>query len=266
MSVRATLLGLVLVAVPQAPPPADQNRWSFGNLEQGYCISFLVSPEDAPGVLPEDAQPVRLDAMRDASPALTRVLADQPEYGSWMPAALCLYRFGRADISGRELVAPAGGTEMIGITAYGARVTAAQPANGLWVSMLFTNDKRAARVTDSSATPLHQVKAAFGKAAHGDDERHVVEIGKTRLIWDGHPAADSTTVTAPMERVWVVKGPRGKPVLARWRLAPTYSRSMVGALVIDGKDKLAKLLRKSPIRYVGPMYQGGTGELTLISE
>ena len=41
---------------------------------------------------------------------------------------------------------------------------------------------------------------------------------------------------------------------------------MVGALVIGGKDKLAKLLRKSPIRYAGPMYQGGTGELTLIPE
>jgi hypothetical protein len=41
---------------------------------------------------------------------------------------------------------------------------------------------------------------------------------------------------------------------------------MVGALIIIGKDKLAKLLRQSPIRYLGPMYQGGSGQLAVVSE
>ena len=33
-------------------------QWKFTNLQQGYCINFLVSPADAPGLLPDDAQPV----------------------------------------------------------------------------------------------------------------------------------------------------------------------------------------------------------------
>ena len=33
----------------------------------------------------------------------------------WMPAAVCIYRFGRADVGGRELVAATGGSEMIGL-------------------------------------------------------------------------------------------------------------------------------------------------------
>ena len=37
---------------------------------------------------------------------------------------------------------------------------------------------------------------------------------------------------------------------------------MVGALVVQGKDKLAKVMRNSPIRYLGPIYQGGRAELT----
>jgi hypothetical protein len=41
---------------------------------------------------------------------------------------------------------------------------------------------------------------------------------------------------------------------------------MVGALVIIGKDKLAKLLRRSPIRFLGPMYQGGSGQLSVVPE
>ncbi len=263
--VRAVLL-LATVAAPSAARAQNEGVWQFSNLQQGYCISFLVSPEDAPSVLPTDAQPVRLNTMADASPILARVLADQPEYGAWMPAAVCLYRFGRADIGGRGLIAPTGGSEMIGIVSFGARVAINQPENGASVSTVFTNDKRVVKLTDSTQVELRQIKATFGKAAHGDDERHVVELGKTTLIWDGHPASDSANVGSPIERVWVVRGPRGKPVLLRWKLAATSSRSMVGALLVQGKDKLAKLMRKSPIRYVGPMYEGGIGELTLIPE
>ena len=267
MSFRATLLALGCLTVPVAPGGAGPDEpWQFSNLEQGYCVTFLVSPEDAPGVLPDDAQPVRLDAMTDQPPVLSRVLADQPEYGSWMPAALCVYRFGRAAFGSRERVAAAGSSEMIGILGYWARVAVNQPPNGLAVSTIFTNDKWAAQATDSTATPFRLVKASFGKAAHGSDERHVLELGKTKLIWDGHAAGDSAKSDAPVERVWVVRGPRGKPVLLRWSLTATSSRSMVGALVIVGKDKLAKLLRRSPIRFLGPMYQGGSGQLSVVQE
>jgi hypothetical protein len=45
------------------------------------------------------------------------------------------------------------------------------------------------------------------------------------------------------------------------RVAPTSSRSMIGSLIVQGDDDLAKALRSSPIRYVGPNYRGGGGEL-----
>ena len=264
------LLMAVAVLAILAPPVAAQGEgglgWKFTNLQQGYCINFLVSPADAPSLIPGDAQPVRLDAMADAPPALARVLQDQPEYGSWMPAAVCIYRFGRADGGGRELVAATGESEMVGLIAFGARVTASQPANGVSGRLLFTNDKRISKGSDSSRVSFRRVNASFGKAAHGDDERHVISLGKTTLIWDGHAAADSVAVTAPLERVWVFEGSRDKPVLLRWTLSPTTSRSMVGALVVQGKDRLAKVMRNSPIRYLGPIYQGGRAELTEIPD
>ena len=261
----AALAALIALGRPLAAQGGEA-AWKFSNLQQGYCITFLVSPEDAPGLLPDDAQPVRLDAMPDPTPVLARVLADQPEYGSWMPAAVCLYRFGRIDIAGRELVAPVGASEMIGVLSYGARVAVNQPGNGVSVSMVFTNDKRAVKLTDSTQVPLRQIKATFGKAAHGDDERHVIALGKTTLTWDGHAASDSVTLSAPIERVWVARGQRGRPVLFRWKLSAASSRSMVGALVVQGKDKLAKLMRKSPIRYLGPIFEGGTAELAQIPD
>jgi hypothetical protein len=266
MRALAAFALLSTVAAPLAAQDKGGLQWKFGNLQQGYCINFLVSPTDAPGVLPNDAQPVRLDAMSDAPPALARVLKDQPEYGAWMPAAVCIYRFGRADGAGRELVAPAGESEMIGAILFGARVAAGQPDNGVAGSLLFTNDKRIAKSSDSSKVAFRQVKATFGKAAHGDDERHVISFGKTTLIWDGHAATDSTALTAPLERVWVLEGDRNRPVLVRWTLSATSSRSMVGALVVQGKDKLAKVMRNSPIRYLGPIYQGGVAVLSEIPE
>ena len=261
-AMRCLMLAAVLTSL--AAPLAAQGglQWKFTNLQQGYCINFLVSPSDAPRLIPGDAQPVRLDAMTDAPPALLRVLQDQPEYGSWMPAAVCIYRFGRADGGNRELVAAAGESEMVGVIAFGARVTANQPANGLSASVLFTNDKRIEKGSDSTRVSFRRVKATFGKAAHGDDERHVISLGKTTLIWDGHAASDSTVLTAPLERVLVFEGSRNKPVLLRWTLSATSSRSMVGALVIQGKDRLAKVMRSSPIRYLGPIYQGGRAELS----
>jgi hypothetical protein len=257
---------LLALAAPAAAQGKGGLRWQFSNLQQGYCINFLVSPSDAGSVLPDDAQPARLDAMTDASPAFARVLQDQPEYGTWMPAAVCIYRFGRADGAGRELVAPAGGSEMIGIIAFGARVALDQPANGSFVSTMFTNDKWIAKTSDSSRASFRLIKATFGKAAHGDDERHVIQFGKTTLIWDGHAATDSAALTAPIERVWVLEGPRNGTVQMRWRLSAASSRSMVGALVVEGKDRLAKLLRSSPIRYLGPIYQGGVAELSEVAE
>lgn len=257
---------LVALAVPAAAQEKAGAGWHFSNLQQGYCISFLVNPSDAPSVLPDDAQPVRLDAIADPSPVFARVLQDQPEYGTWMPAAVCVYRFGRADGAGRELVAPAGGSEMIGIIAYRARVVMNQGEQGLAVSTMFTNDKRIAKSSDSSRASFRQVKATFGKAAHGDDERHVIQIGKTTLTWDGHAATDSVALAEPLEHVWVLEGSRNRPVLMRWKLSATSSRSMVGALVVAGKDKLAKIMRRSPIRYLGPIYQGGVAELSEVPE
>ncbi len=265
--IRAAGFALLLTSIagPLAAQGKETPLWQFGNLQQGYCIHFLVSPADAGSVLPDEAQPVRLDAMADAPPALIRVMQDQPEYGAWMPAAVCVFRFGRADGAGRELVAAAGASEMIGMVGYWARVSAAQPPSSPYVPMMFTNDKRIAKATDSSKVAFRLLKTSFGAAAHGDDERHVISFGKTSLIWDGHAASDSAPLAAPLEKVWALQSPRS-PILIRWKLTASTSRSMVGALVVEGKDKLAKILRNSPIRYLGPIYQGGLAELTLVPE
>ena len=64
----------------------------------------------------------------------------------------------------------------------------------------------------------------------------------------------------------MVKGPRDKPVLLQVEARPLYQPLDGRGPGGEGKDKLAKLMRKSPIRYVGPIYQGGIAELSHIPE
>jgi len=96
----------------------------------------------------------------------------------------------------------------------------------------------------------------------GTEDRYELKVGKTLIMFEGHAAPDSTLLTAPVEESWVFAGTRGGVV---WRilaaLQPTSTRALVGALRIQGKDDLAMALRASPIRLVGPIYSGGTGEI-----
>jgi hypothetical protein len=46
-------------------------------------------------------------------------------------------------------------------------------------------------------------------------------------------------------------------------LRPLWSRAMIGSLRITGKDEVAKALKASPVHFVGPQYERGSGTLEL---
>jgi hypothetical protein len=72
---------------------------------------------------------------------------------------------------------------------------------------------------------------------------------------------DSTRVEQPIIERWSVTGLRGGIRTAELVMSPAWRRGVVGSLSVEGKGDLAKLLHGSPIRFVGPLYRGGNGEL-----
>jgi hypothetical protein len=114
------------------------------------------------------------------------------------------------------------------------------------------------------------MEAKIGKVPVSDvngvpssDDRFQVKIRKTLITWDGHPAKDSTQTNGSVEIVWAsseTSSPKGNGHLT---LTPQWSSPMVGSLKVEGKDDLAKALRASPVRFVGPVYRGGGGEIEL---
>lgn len=237
-------------------------EWTFANLLGGFCLEFLADSADARGLLPDDAVALRANSPGiTLHPALARVVADQPEYASWTPAKVCVYRFGAANIAGTEVVAKAGEGETFGWVALAGRIAANQPEGSLVATQLFTGSTRAQKASEGGRPELRKLKMSVGKAPKSNEERVVLEFGKTRLIWDGHAASDSVAMAGPVTVHWA-RPVRGGAVVARWELNSVQQRSMVGAVIVQGKDRFANALRKSPIRYVGPLYQGGNAKLS----
>ncbi len=261
---RHVATAIIVIAIPAAAQEAaPQNvAWSFANLMNGFCVAFLVDSNDARSLLPDEALPVRASSVERLNPALARAIADQPEYAAWIPGQLCVYRFGRAEVNGSELVAKEGEGEAFGWVGLVARATPDQPQGSFVATQLFTSDWRAQRASEAGRLQLKQVKMQFGLAPKSTDDRYVIQLGKTTVIWDGRAGADSLVPSEPEVHHFLREARSGPPSVARFEVRATERRSMIGALIIEGKDRLARALRKSPIRFAGPLLRGGQGSLS----
>jgi hypothetical protein len=109
---------------------------------------------------------------------------------------------------------------------------------------------------------MEEVRSSVTDAADTIPDVYSVKIGKTLLVWNGRPAKESTRVTQPILESWSMLGLRS---LGIWQteleLTPQVSQPLVGSFRVEGKGDLAKALKASPIRFVGPLYRGGGARL-----
>jgi hypothetical protein len=134
--------------------------------------------------------------------------------------------------------------------------------------LLLASNGRLIKSANGMGHQIRQLEARIGKVPEVDingvpstDDRFQVKIGKTLIIWDGHPARDSAQTNGSVEIVWASRGESGEKGNGKLSLTPQWSSPMVGSLKVEGKDDLAKALRASPVRFVGPVYGGGGGQI-----
>ncbi|HEX5818332.1 MAG TPA: hypothetical protein VFY20_05625 [Gemmatimonadales bacterium] len=260
---RRVLLALLTCAVAGASGVAAQGSepWRFNGLRDGYCVEFLVDSAKIRGFLPDGALPMRADRMQSLHPAIARTVKEQPEYGSWTPAAACFYLFDEVVVAGRPMPASKAAGEMIGFVSYSARLLEDRGKGGDVLDALVASNWKGMRSADEQGLRLERSPVALEAVPNSENRRITVKVGGTTLRWEGHDASDSAAASTPIERRWMVRGADRRYRLVTMRVAPTSSRSMIGSLIVQGDDDLAKALRSSPIRYVGPNYRGGSGEL-----
>jgi hypothetical protein len=263
------------------PSLAQDNRsrsnelvWQLEDLRSGFCVQLLVDSGTVARGLPPDLHPVRADQVPDLHPTLRIVVQNQPEYGSWIPSKLCLYYFAGVD-AGAARVQSKDSRKAPLLAAWTA--AAAEVGSGARrdVALEFVSGSgRLSRAAQRAGVNMIEAHSVIGmvpfvseEGVPSSDSRYQLKIGKTLITWDGRAVGDSTRVDKPIEADWLARGRRSETSRrtdwwhARLLLAPAWSRGMAGSLRVQGKDDFAQALKASPIRFVGPVFSEGRGEL-----
>jgi hypothetical protein len=226
-------------------------------------VQFLVDPGEVNRRLPENTRLLNAGGISDLHPALRTVVEEQSQYASWIPSHLCLYYLTEVEAGGRIVRdRNASKAPVLGFWT----LAAAESGNRRDVAIqILTNSGRLEGAAQGAGLEVFRIRSSVGKVPADEegvmsgDDRYEFRIGKTQLVWDGRPGSDSSAVDAPVTRQWTAQGRRGRWMRGRISLSADWTRAMIGSLKVEGKDDLAKLLKASPTRFVGPLYEGGGG-------
>lgn len=256
-----TLCCASTLAAQAEPAVRDEKLWTLEGLRAGYCVRYLTSPKRADDRLKAGLTLLRAEQDSSLHPALRQVIHTQPEYAAWVPSTLCFYYTDAVRLGDRRVIEHnARNAQMLGVWTIGALEQGSGKRRDLVVDMYASRD----RLRTAAATNLIQLENAetsfrAGTDTTGDEYRQ--KIGKTQLIWNGRAVGEKARMNGAMTESWLVHGARRVTWSAGFTLSPTWSRALVGSLRVEGKGDLADDLRTSPIRFVGPFYQGGGGQV-----
>ncbi len=272
----AGLAAALALLTVHSPLPAQSKEhadavWQIRGLRKGFCVLFVVAPQLASRSLPANLRLVPAGEATDLHPALRTEVQSQPALASWIPSHLCFYAVDTIQTPDYAVHGDKKGKkpQFFGLWTVSAAEAGSGTKRDLALLLLASNG----RLMKSGNIVGHQIRelqAKIGKVPFADingvpstDDRFQVKIGKTLITWDGHPAKDSARTNGSVEIVWASTRESGEKGNGHLTLTPQWSSPMVGSLKVEGKDDLARALRASPVRFVGPVYRGGGGEIQL---
>jgi hypothetical protein len=260
-------VALSLIAILAASSPLEaQSRsegsigpsWDLRGLRSGHCIRFLVEPAMAAKHRRDGYRPLRASEDSTLHPALRGVIERQAEFAGWTPSSLCFFFVDTVNLGGRTIVAKnTRNPQMVGVWI----LAMAEQGSGAPRDVVLDLSSGSAQVVRAAEAVKLRIREASSKVTESRDtsnEVQEVRLGRTRLVWNGRAAGDSARLEQPTVDEWVVKGSSGISWNVHLQLEPVWSRPLVGVLSVEGKDNLAKNLKASPIRFVGPRYLGGS--------
>jgi hypothetical protein len=243
-------------------PVKEERVWNLQGLRAGYCVRFLVSPKAAGGELKQGFLLLRADQDSSLHQALRQVIRNQPEFAGWTPSNLCFYYTDAVQLGSRRLAEKnARIAQMVGVWSLGTVEQGSGTRRDLVLDM-YASRERLRTAASANLVQLHEAEVGFKAPTDTSWTEYRQKIGKTQLIWNGRTAGDSSRVDRPIIENWQVAGARGVTWSAKLALTPTWARALAGSFRVEGKGDLANMLKDSPIRFVGPFYRGGGGQLT----
>jgi hypothetical protein len=253
------------LAAQSARDPSDAKVWDLQGLRAGFCVRFLVNPSQAPKLPKPDFLLLRADQDPRLHPALRQVIATQPEFRAWAPSRLCFYYLDAIQIGDhREADKKHRKPQLLAMWSL-ATARSGTGAQRDFVVDLYGRRGGLGRAAEGTGVSMDEVRAEVVAAADTIPDVYSVKIGKALLVWTGRPARDSTRVTQPVLETWSMVGLRSLGIWqAELKLTPQWTQALVGSFRVEGKGDLAKALKASPIRFVGPLYRGGGAKLRFL--
>jgi hypothetical protein len=262
------LAPLALLALPsllRGQTAEVRQSWTLQHIRSGWCVDFLMDPASAGERLPSGYKPLAASSV-ELRNGLRRLVTDEPTYAAWIPASFCAFYADTITIDGRQVSdkslkeAQAFAWWSIAATNDRSQDSASHGA----VVLLASSNWRTQKPAEAALLPVMKAEMQLAKVPESTDDRYEFSLGKTQIIFDGHPAVDSVGVPFALNQRFASTGLRG----TSWHMSVEFrdlsARPLVGAFRVEGKDDLAKALRASPVRFVGPVYDGGSGTVSFV--
>jgi hypothetical protein len=258
-----TLLPLVWsVAGAQASPSSI--RWELTNPKAGWCIHFLLDPKEAENDLVRGQRTLTAGVVKDLPPAVEQILTDDPKYAEWIPSVLCTVVVDTISVEGRTFDRGDHKRPLAflywGVAAAGDEIGTG--TGGQSLRIFATNSSSLQRVMETRLLRIDRVDIDLQPIKDSDDEQYRLSLEGATIYLDGHQRPDSSVSPTPREIPTVLTGNNKSVWKVKMSFKPAEIGTLAGALRVQGKKNLAKLLQASPIRFVGTVMAGGSGEVT----
>lgn len=261
-------LVLALAAHGVSAQSTALQEWTLQNFRASACVHFLMDSAAADKELPKEYRPIRAADFPELSPAVTTLIGGEPEYQAWVPAQWCSFYYDQIRV-GDQTLGDANPdldhTQYLGAWLIGAvpvQEAGAPASPSYYIATLRTPNWRWIRLAETSLIKMEYAERSIGKVPEATDDRLRVEMGRTIITWDGHLAGDSASAATSSEQTWHALNSRGARIRAQVTMTPEKRQNVAGSLQVAGNDPVAKSLRASPIRMVGPLSWGGSGTLS----
>lgn len=254
-------IGTPTVAVRAQTAPAT--TWVLDDARGGFCIWYLVEPEQAAAMVGKAGTPRPATAVTDLPSLLQRIIQDEPRFAPWTPAVLCLGRYASVQSDGEVLDR---GREDRPVLVSWQALAATDP-HGIrgpgWLLEAVGGDAPRLERVAGQAGLLFRDRSLRNnrvKGSEGEDDWEI-RVDGVKLFWTGHQAGDVRVGSTRMMSFGYAGG-RTTTWMVELEQAPGSERPLVGTLRVEGKSDLAKALKASPVRAVSAAELGGRTTLT----
>ncbi len=243
----------------------EAQAWSLQGMREGFCVRFLLEPHAAAKEVKSGARPVPASQDPTLHPAIQQLVRHQPDFASWSASNVCFYFSDAVQVGSRRVAEKnPRNHQMLAIWTIPTQEESSGARRDA-VLGIYSGRGNLIRAAETAGVKLREGHISVVDSAGAGTDVYSIKLDRTSLIWRGHPAGDSTRVDRPIEESWsAVPGTRSRPWLVRFSFRPQWSRGLVGSLTVQGKGDLTKWLKGSPIRFVGPVFHGGAGELQFL--